>query len=180
MAGGEASATNLDLALRRNAVLKLRRQGGDWREIAETLRASLDTDEPVPGVTEKYGHVQAWRDGMAELKRLAGENAELAGYERDQQLDQLRELWNKFYDMALERGDHLAFDRCMVILDRRLKLYHMDTPQKVALTDPTGQKEYGAGLTADERVAILRELFGGLIPAEASEGAGGADPTDAA
>lgn len=180
MAGGKASAKKIDLAIRRNQVLALRRQGGDWREIAETLRATLGTEDQVPGVTEKYSHVHAWQDGMAELKRLAAENKQLAEYERDQQLDQLRELWSKFYPMAVERGDYLAFDRCMVILDRRAKMLNIDTPQKVALTDPTGQKEYGAGLTADERVAILRELFGGAVPAEASEGAGGADPTDAA
>lgn len=180
MAGGKVSATALDLALRRNAVLKLRRQGGDWREIAEALRASLSTDEPVPAVTPHYDYRQAWRDGLIELKRLSEENAELAAFERDAQLDAMRELWNKFYDMATERGDYLAFDRCMVILDRRAKLLHIDTPQKVAFTDPTGRKEYGVGLTADERVAILRELFGRVIPAEASEGAGGPQSTDAA
>jgi hypothetical protein len=180
MAGGKASAKKIELAIRRNYVLSLRRQGGDWREIADTLRATLDTDEPVPGVTEKYSHVHAWQDGMAELKRLAEENAALAEYERDQQLDQLRELWAKFYPMAVDRGDYLAFDRCMTILDRRQKLLNIDTPQKVALTDPTGQKEYGAGLTADERLALLREAFGGLVPHAPGEGDGGAPPTDAA
>jgi hypothetical protein len=112
------------------------------------------------------------------MKRLTAENKELAQFELDLQLEQLRELWAKFYPMATDRGDYLAFDRCMTIQERRAKLMNLDTPHKIALTDPTGQKEYGAGLTVDERVAILRELFGGAPAPQASEGAGGAQSTD--
>jgi len=139
MAGGKASAKKIDLAIRRNQVLALRRQGGDWREIAETLRATLDTDDPVPGVTEKYSHVHAWQDGMAELKRLAAENKALAEYERDQQLDQLRELWAKFYGMAVERGDYLAFDRCMTIQERRARLMGVEPAKRQEVTGSNGE-----------------------------------------
>ena len=180
MAGGKLNKTKIELALRRNAVLTLRLQGGDWREIAETLRDTLQTDTPVPGVTPKYSHVLAYQDALAEMQRLTAENKALAQYELDLQLEQLLKLWAKFYPMATERGDYLAFDRCMTIQERRAKLMNLDAPQKIALTDPTGRKEYGAGLTADERVAILRELFSGAPADQASEGAGSAQPTDAA
>jgi hypothetical protein len=178
MAGGKLSAKKLELAARRNQVLKLRMQGGDWREIAETLRGTVGTEQAVPGVTEGYTVSMAYTDALTEMKRLTAENKELAQFELDLQLEQLRELWAKFYPMATERGDYLAFDRCMTIQERRAKLMNLDTPHKIALTDPTGQKEYGAGLTADERVAILRELFGGASAPQASEGVDGAQSTD--
>lgn len=173
------SAKKVEIAMRRHHVLSLRRQGGDWREIAETLRATLATDEPVPGVTERYTAQQAWEDAQAEIKRVAAENRPLAEFERDEQLEQLRELWQKFYAMAIERGDYLAFDRCVTIQERRMKLLGMEAPQKIALTDPTGLKEYGAGLTADERIAILRELFGSTASGQAEAGGAGAQPAAA-
>ena len=179
-AGGKLSKKKVGLAIRRNHALKLRLQGGDWGDIAETLRATLDTSDAVPEVTTAYDQASAYKDVLAEMKRLTAENKSLAQFELDLQLEQLRELWAKFYPMATERGDYLAFDRCMTIQERRAKLMNLDTPHKIALTDPTGQKEYGAGLTADERVAILRELFSGAPADQASEGAGSAQPTDAA
>ena len=179
-AGGRLSKKKVGLAIRRNHALKLRLQGGDWGDIAETLRATLDTGEPVPEVTPAYDQASAYKDVLAEMKRLTAENKSLAQFELDLQLEQLRELWAKFYPMATERGDYLAFDRCMTIQERRAKLMNLDTPHKIALTDPTGQKEYGVGLTADERVAILRELFGGAPAEQANEGAGGAQSTDPA
>lgn len=178
--GGKLSKKKVGLAIRRNHALKLRLQGGDWGDIAATLRATLDTPDAVPEVTPAYDQASAYKDVLAEMKRLTSENKSLAQFELDLQLEQLRELWAKFYPMATERGDYLAFDRCMTIQERRAKLMNLDTPHKIALTDPTGQKEYGAGLTADERIAILRELFGGAATGQANEGAGGAQPTDAA
>jgi hypothetical protein len=179
MAGGKLSARNLNIAVRRSQALSLRRQGGTWRDVADTLRATLETDEPVPGVTESYDAALAYRDVLAEIKRVAAENRPLAEFERDEQLEQLRELWQKFYAMAIERGDYLAFDRCVTIQERRMKLLGMEAPQKIALTDPTGLKEYGAGLTADERIAILRELFGSTASGQAEAGGAGAQPAAA-
>lgn len=159
MAGGKASAKKIELAQRRHTVLDLRRQGGSWRDIADTLVGTLDTDAPVPGVTPKYSEAHARYDAMAVLKELVADNQAWAELELAAQLEELRELWAKFYDMAKERGDYLAFDRCMVIQNRRLKLLGLETPQKIALTDPTGQKEYGAGLSDTERLAALRAVF---------------------
>lgn len=178
MAGGKLAQQKVAIAIRRNHVLKLRLQGGDWREIAETLRDTLDSDQAVPGVTEKYSYVHAYQDATAEMKRLTAENKELSQFELDVQLEQLRELWAKFYPMALERGDYLAFDRCMTIQERRAKLFNLDSPHKIALTDPTGQKEYGAGLTNDERIAILRELFSHPATPQAQASPGDADPSE--
>jgi uncharacterized protein Veg len=100
MAGGKLSAKKLELAARRNQVLKLRMQGGDWREIAETLRGTVGTEQAVPGVTEGYTVSMAYTDALTEMKRLTAENKELAQFELDLQLEQLRELWAKFYPMA--------------------------------------------------------------------------------
>ncbi len=139
MAGGKLSAKKLEIAIRRNHVLSLRRQGGDWREIAETLRATLDTDDPVPGVTPKYDHSLAYKDALAEMNRLSTENKEMAAHELTMQLDQLRELWAKFYGMAVERGDYMAFDRCMTIQERRARLMGVEPAKRQEVTGSNGE-----------------------------------------
>lgn len=171
------SPRDVALAVRRNYALVLRRQGGSFFDIAAAMRATLETEEPVPGVTAKYGTEHARLDVLHEMKRITAENKELAEHEIDDQLESMRELWAKFYSLAVELGDHMAFDRCMAIMERRLKLLGKspDAPLKVALTDPTGTQEYGAGLTPDERVAILRELFVASIAGTPPPGGAGAD-----
>jgi hypothetical protein len=62
-------------------------------------------------------------------------------------------------------------------IDRRCKLLGLDAPTKVAPTDPSGQKEYGGGLSDADRAAALAALYKRM--AGVGAGAGG-PPADGA
>lgn len=156
MSVGRLSKKAFEIAERRNVVLQLRLEGRSFRDIAEALK---DPDNNVPGVTPKYTYQLAYHDALVEMQRLGAENKELAQYELDTQLEQLRELWTKFYSMALERGDYNAFDRLMVIQKRRATLLNVEPPTKIAPTDPTGREPYDAPLSDTDRLARLAQLL---------------------
>ncbi len=50
----------------------------------------------------------------------------------------------------------VAAKRLVEVSESRRKLYGMDAPQKVALTDPTGERRYGE-LTDDELTRLLQQ-----------------------
>src|SRR5712691_455260 len=77
------------------------------------------------------------------------------------------------------RAMFAALDRCLKIMHRRAALLGLDI-EKLALTNPTGEKEFsGGGLTDAQRVAGLRALveeFRGATGTPGSTAGGQGDP----
>lgn len=130
-----ATPKQIELTERRAAALELRKQGGSYREIAETMR----NEGKAP---ETYDYTLAWKDVTDELRRLNEENGASVEEMRQLQLEQLNALWTKQYDLALE-GDGWALDRCLAIQGRIGALFGLSAPVKTEdkneLTGPNGQ-----------------------------------------
>lgn len=57
-------------------------------------------------------------------------------------------------------GKLTYIDRMVKLMDRKAKYLGLDAPEKVAPTDPSGEKEYGSdGLTDDQRLEKLLALL---------------------
>lgn len=166
MAGGAGSKRQIELAQRRQNALALRLQGGSYREIAEAIR-----EAEVPGAGPKYSHTAAYDDVMFVLREIRAqtrEDAEELVTLEEQRLDAIiASLWAR----VIENNDYFALDRLLAVMDRRWRLLGIGAPQKVALTDPTGTKEY-AGLSPEQRMAELTALFDRARTRQGVEAAG--------
>jgi hypothetical protein len=120
MAGGPASVQKIAIAERRKMALDLRKQGGSYRQIADSLR-------DVEGIPAKYSHVQAQRDVTDELRRYNEANRETAGIVKRLELERLDELWQAFWPAAVA-GDPIMLDRVLRIMERRARLEGLDAP----------------------------------------------------
>lgn len=145
--------------------LEMRKAGGSYRQIAEKMRQ-------IDGVSDKYSEAQAHRDINEELDRLNAENQQTARQVQRVQLEQLNDLWARYYPNAL-RGDIASLQAAMGIFDRIGRLVGLDKldPIKVEHSGPGGGpiKTEGRsiashsldGTTAREVVNIL-QLAGAL------------------
>lgn len=116
-----ARPSRIRIAERKAMALELRKQGGSYRAIAETLRG-------VEGISAKYSATQAYRDITAELQDLNQANAQSADELRRLVFEQLFEMFAVVYHLAVDRKDLFAMDRCLAIHDRITKLYGLDKP----------------------------------------------------
>lgn len=119
-----ASAQKLAATERRALALALRKQGGTYRKIAETLRGR-------EGISPNYSEGVAYKDVMTELQRLNAENAEAAEEVRRLELERIDELWQVYFAKA-KTGDYASFDRCISMMERRARLVGLDKPLEVA------------------------------------------------
>lgn len=140
-------ATPLQIALseRRRMALELRAQGGNYREIAATLRASGE-------VSPDYDHTMAWRDCTAELKRLNDENASTVEEMRRLQMERYDALFAKQYESAID-GDGWAFDRCLAVMAKMEALYGLAAPMR---TQQEVSGPGGAPLPAGSNITIYQ------------------------
>jgi hypothetical protein len=113
MAGGEGSAQKMAIAQRRALAVELRKQGGSYRAIAQQLSA-------LDGVSDDDDHTQAYKDVMAELKRIREQSAEDAASVRELELQRLDELFVGMFARA-KQGDYAAFDRVLTLMNQRAK-----------------------------------------------------------
>jgi len=161
MAKQAASAQRIAIAERRRMALDLRRQGGSYRRIAETLRK-------VPGVSERYCFSQAQRDVTDELGRLNEGNRETASLLKRLELERLDELWQTFWPEAIA-GNLRMFDRIMRIMERRARLEGLDAPTAVRHSgDPERPVKAHAAFT----IKIDRRAEDDLISIDTLETAG--------
>lgn len=168
------SKQQIALAQRRQNALALRLQGGTYREIAQTMR---EGDMAGP----KYDHTQAYDDVahcLKEIRETTREDAEQLIVLEEQRLDALiMSLWQRVIDF----NDYFALDRLLRILEMRWKLLGIGAPTKVALTDPTGNREYGE-LSTEQRMAELTAIFERARTRQSLEAAGagtnGGQPDD--
>jgi len=123
MAGGTASQQKIAIAERRKMALDLRKQGGSYRQIAESLRE-------VEGMPVKYSAMQAQRDVTDELRRYNEANKESAGIIKRLELERLDELWQPYWTAAIA-GDVTAGQFILRLMERRARLEGLDAPVAV-------------------------------------------------
>lgn len=117
---------------RRAMALELRLQGGTYRAIAEQMKgAGLDF------VNEKYSHVAAYKDIQDEMSFIRENISDLAEDVRLMELARLDAMTAGVWDAA-EGGDIYAIDAMLKLMSRRAKYLGIDSPKKVAQTNPDG------------------------------------------
>ncbi len=120
MAGGTATPERIAIAERRHMALDMRRQGGSYRQIAESLRE-------VEGIPPKYSHVQAQRDVTEMLRQINEANREAVAILKRLELERLDELWYVYWKPAIG-GDIAAAHYLLRLMERRARLEGLDAP----------------------------------------------------
>lgn len=117
-------AKQIEIAQRRVMVLKLRLQGGEYQQIADTLIAA--------GVVgDDYNKSTAFRDVKEELKRLNEECSETAEEIRRQEDERIRMLIQSSMELACPEdgmADVSAVNTVLRLSESRRKLWGVDTP----------------------------------------------------
>src|SRR6266496_6058574 len=119
----EETPARINMLERQLMALQLRKQGGTYRQIAQTLRARQV-------VAESYDMRAAHRDVKAAYKLLRERVAESAEDSVVLDLERVDELLSKIYPRALAL-DYVAFDRVVTLLGLRaryLGLFKTATP----------------------------------------------------
>lgn len=143
---------------KRKEVLRLRRLGHSFPEIAERL-----------GCTRQNAQYHYRRAVTA----FHGEIDKLAEICRAEELDRLDVLWRRWWPKAvrIREPDSEAARICLQLSDRRRKLLGADPPTKVASTNPNGSP---IDLLAVDPVAGLARVLA-LIDAARARGSDTAD-----
>ena len=120
--------------------LELRRSGATYEEIAQAC-----------GYRSRS---EAFQSIQRALSRVIEEPAQALREIEGQRLDAMQQaIWDKAMT-----GDLPAIDRMLRLMERRAKLFGLDTPTKIAPTDPSGEAAYGGGEGIEEarsRVATM-------------------------
>jgi len=152
----------LETAERRAFVFDLRRAGVQYREIADRAITKFGVDRLPQGWNGLY----ACKDIGRELERLRTEINESAQDLRQIEDERLNDILVSLWPQAM-RGHLGAIDRVLRIMDRRAKLWGLDAPNKIAPTDPTGEREYQPldleNLT-DAELERLGNIFAKIAP----------------
>jgi len=147
-------STKAEVARRVNEVLKLRLGGAEFPDIREYAAAP----EQAWGVSD----TQLWRYIRAADALCKDYFDARADHLLNRHLMQRRTL----YAHAMSAGDHRT---ALAVLKDEAELEGLYPPKKVAPTDPSGEKEYGGGLSDAERLSAVERLHASM-----GQGAGGA------
>ena len=162
---GAASPTSprrLRAAGKQIQAMQLREAGVSYEKIAETC-----------GYKNRSSAFKAVQAGLKATRAEAGKSL------RRLELRRLDRLWMGLYSRATGNPPDLAaVDRCLKIMHRRAALLGLDI-EKLALTNPTGEKEFSGGLTDAQRLAGFRALADEFQRAQSAAGsdAEGAAPS---
>lgn len=118
----------MQLAARRAVVVSLRLQGGSFRDIAQQLLMLPEEDRARYGVTESYCEVHAYRDCMAELKRLNKQAQEGIGEVKRLELERLDALLASWWERA--QADPIAFDKVLTVMGQRARYLGLNAPEQ--------------------------------------------------
>ena len=131
---------NLESAQKTAQALRMRSEGCGYAEIGKVLGISTQA---------------AWKRVSCGLDELVTDAAEVALAFELARLDSLQlAIWPQ-----ATSGDCRAIDRVLRIMERRAKLLGLDSPVKVAPTDPTGTNPYEA-MGVEELRALAKEIAG--------------------
>lgn len=163
MAGKKASEKGA-LLERRLQALDLRKRGLSYRAIGDKLGIDFTT---------------AYKDVMAELKRLAAENHDKADELRAMELERLDMLIKGLEPMATV-GNPGAVNSYIKCMERRAKLLGLDAPTKVQVDD--WRKEAQAAGVDDARlfeemVNAARQTIAASAGTHVGGGVGGGEET---
>jgi len=137
----------INTAERRAFVMRLRISGAKLEDIADACKRQFGEDRLPKG----YDRAQVCQDILRELEQISqyreqSRNALLAL--DTERLDRmLMSIWPQVI-----AGNFGAIDRALRILERRAKMFGIDSPTKVAPTTPDGEQPL---LDAAEFVALL-------------------------
>src|SRR5690349_11031825 len=120
----ETTPERLTALDRQLLALQLRKQGGSFRAIANTLIAR---GVAPPGYNVRSAH----RDVKKAYERLVTELSETAEQARALDLERVDELLAKVYPRALAL-DYFAFDRVVTLLSMRARYLGLFAPEKPA------------------------------------------------
>lgn len=153
----EARQKRLVAAANRAKAVELRKLGMSYEAIGNKL-----------GMTRQSAHAAVTK-AMREIREKTETDAETV---RTMELEKLDAIEMAMWPGA-KNGNHLAADRVLKAMERRAKILGLDAPQKVAPTNPAGDKPYAPreGMTSEERDQRIRELE----ELEQSEGDGAAE-----
>jgi len=131
-------------------------KGLNYREIAESVAEKFKTEDGAP-LFPTYTRRRAFQDVNRVLTRINDKLAENAEVVRRMELERLDTVFVPVYASAL-RGDLRAVDRFLALQQRRAKLLGLDMPDKIAPTDPMGERAYEPS-TDEERIGRLVALL---------------------
>ncbi len=113
----KTSAQRIKTAERRAFVLRLRKAGRGYRDIAAAVHQKFSPDELPRGYDERQAH----QDVKRELERLGRLRRELAEEILQLELERLDALQSGIWDKA-RSGDFEAIDRVLKIIQQRARL----------------------------------------------------------
>ena len=117
----------LDTAVRRDFVLRMRKAGATYREIASAAIAEFGLEQLPSGWDCRYAYMDVKRE-LEKLRNIIGEEAEdIRQIELERLNDMLRAVWNQ---ATGQEPDYGAVDRVLRIMKRRAELLGLDAPQK--------------------------------------------------
>lgn len=132
-------------AERRLKAVTLREAGASYQQIGDHLN-----------VTKQRAH-QLVEEACQEMEEKTKETAAAVIQLELQRLDR---MVLSIYPKA-KAGDLYSIDRMLKLSERRTKMLGIDPPQKVAPTDPTGEKEFDfSGMTDAELEQRFNDLRG--------------------
>jgi hypothetical protein len=123
-----SNSEQLATAKRRREVLRLRRAGATYTDVAETLRERHGTDALPNGWDRAY----AAKDVSRELQKLRSVNTETAEDLRALEVERLDEMLNGVWTNATG-GDTDAVSAALRIQKRRAKLLGLDAAERVEI-----------------------------------------------
>jgi hypothetical protein len=118
----------LETAERREHVLRLRRGGASYPEIARAMERQFKGRLPN-GWDQRY----AYKDVKRELEKLRTEINDAAEDVRQLELERLDNLLKSLWEDAYVHGDYKAVDRVLKIMDRRARYLGLDAPDQHAI-----------------------------------------------
>lgn len=119
----------LETAERRAFVLRLRKQGKTYVDIAQATIEEFGLERLPAGFDDRY----AWKDVSRELDRLRNEIADSVESIIELEVQRLDAMLDKLWD-RVENADEKAIDRVLRIMERRAKLLGLDAPTKQDFT----------------------------------------------
>jgi len=125
MANTHSDTDLVATAERRAHVLRLRRAGYTYREVAERTAEHFHAERLPSGWDERY----AAKDVRRELKRLRDENTERTEQVREIEAGRLDDLQSALWDDALD-GDAQAVRQVLNVMQRRARLMGLDEPEQ--------------------------------------------------
>ncbi len=120
---------------RKYKAFEFRKSGMSYRDIGKELDISGG---------------QAYQDVMWVLKTIINDHKEDVEQYKQMELERLDE-YVKSLDWKKNMGNFKTIEIMLKIQDRRAKLLGLDAPQKTALTDPSGQKEFTGLIVLPEK-----------------------------